>query len=164
MPQYAQSKVKFRERDVQVMEVTDFDDSPLGAASRAVSILRSLSPGMWCLSLCAISNSFWGTCYPNRQGWKGFPPNVGNHLLNYMSLHARKNRCSYICKWQRARATHRPSLVSVADASFAHFTHVQANTTSSEICRMTRRRNMYVLHRHIPHRSIHKTNLDSCAW
>jgi len=46
MPQYAQSKVKFRERDVQVMEVTDFDDSPLGAASRAVSILRSLSPGM----------------------------------------------------------------------------------------------------------------------
>ena len=42
-----------------------------------------------------------------------------------------------MCKWQPARATHSPSLVSVAEASFARFTHVQANATSSEICRMT---------------------------
>jgi len=56
MPRCGQTKVKFRERNIQVMEVADFDDSPLGATRRAVCILRSLSSGMCCLSLCVISN------------------------------------------------------------------------------------------------------------
>jgi hypothetical protein len=46
MPRYAQLKVKLRERDIQAMEVNDFYDSPLGAASRAVCIMRSLSSVM----------------------------------------------------------------------------------------------------------------------
>jgi hypothetical protein len=56
LPWRAKPKVKLTDSDIQVMEVTDFYDSLLGAASRADCILTSLSSGMWCRLICSISN------------------------------------------------------------------------------------------------------------
>ena len=62
---------------------------------------------------CDVQESVWGTRYLHLQGRKSCPPNVGTHVLNYMSLNARKYLPSYIRKWQSAVQGHKQPVTSL---------------------------------------------------